>query len=95
MLRLMPKAQEHLAALHAYIAEDNESAARRMVDRILNALENLEGHPMMGRRGRVSGTRELVLNGTPYIVVYRWRARKQVIEIDAVLHAARRWPSRF
>lgn len=91
----MPRVQQHLSALHAYIAADNAKAAMPMVTLILDVLERLEDHPMMGRHGRVSGTRELVLNGTPYIVVYRLRKQKQIIEIDAVLHAARRWLTKF
>jgi toxin ParE1/3/4 len=44
----------------------------------------------MGRPGRVSGTRELVIPGTPYIVPYRVRGGK--LEILRILHATQRWP---
>jgi len=35
----------------------------------------LAKNPNVGRLGRVSGTRELVVSRTPYIVVYRVGAR--------------------
>jgi toxin ParE1/3/4 len=43
----------------------------------------------MGRPGRVQGTRERVITGTPYLVVYRVRHE---VEILRVLHGAMRWP---
>jgi toxin ParE1/3/4 len=43
----------------------------------------------MGRPGRVQGTRERIITGTPYIVVYRVRHE---VEILRVLHGAMRWP---
>ena len=49
--------------------------------------------PYLGRAGRVTGTRELVMSRTPYIVAYRIHA--DVLEVLAVVHGARRWPERF
>ena len=64
-----------------------------MVERIRSAVQNLARHPALGRTGRVSGTRELVVSGTPYIVPYRVRGRTG--EILRVFHSARKWPSRL
>jgi toxin ParE1/3/4 len=44
----------------------------------------------MGRAGRVRGTRELVVPGLPYIVIYR--VRKDTIQIARILHGAQLWP---
>jgi toxin ParE1/3/4 len=41
----------------------------------------------------VEGTRELVVSGTPYIVVYRVMGK--VITVLRVLHGARQWPQQF
>jgi len=50
--------------------------------------------PRMGRIGRIAGTRELVLSGTPYVVIYDLRNMDEQIYILRVLHGARRWPPR-
>jgi toxin ParE1/3/4 len=52
----------------------------------------LSEHPKIGRRGRAAGTRELVIARTPFIVVYRVRAKPQQVEIIRVLHGAQKWP---
>ncbi len=86
--------EEALANLDAeaeYIAQDNPAAAARIVVAIENAVENLKRFPALGRPGRVSGTRELVVSGTPYIIPYR--VRGDTIELLLVFHASRRWPS--
>jgi toxin ParE1/3/4 len=83
-----------LANLEAdYIAEDNPAAAGRLVQRIFRAVDLLAKNPAMGRPGRVSGTRELVVPDTPYIVPYRVRAN--ALEILQVFHAARKWPNKL
>lgn len=76
-----------------YIAEDNPAAADRLVQRIMRAVSLLGKNPATGRPGRISGTRELVVGDTPYIVPYRVRAN--AVEILRVFHAARKWPSSF
>ena len=76
-----------------YIAEDNPGAADPLVKRIMRAVNLLGKNPAMGRPGRVSGTRELVVGDTPYIVPYRVRAN--AVEILRVFHAARKWPPKF
>jgi len=73
-----------------YIARDNPDAAARTVLRISSAVEQLSNHPASGRTGRVPGTCELVVTGTPYIVPYR--VRGDAVEILRVFHAARKWP---
>jgi toxin ParE1/3/4 len=74
-----------------FIALDNPQAAKRIAERVQEAVEYLLGHPNMGRQGRVSGTRELVVSGTPFIVVYRIVV--PTIQILRVLHHARKWPA--
>ncbi|HAR94464.1 MAG TPA: type II toxin-antitoxin system mRNA interferase toxin, RelE/StbE family [Deltaproteobacteria bacterium] len=73
-----------------YIATDNPEAAKRMAARIKEAVEYLIDHPNMGRPGRLVNTRELVVSGTPFIVVY-W-VKGAAIQILRVLHHAKRWP---
>jgi toxin ParE1/3/4 len=79
--------------VYDFIAADNAAAARAMLERIDRAIDGLVAHPRMGRARRIAGSRELVVSGTPYIVVYRLRG--QMIELLSVIHAARRWPNRL
>lgn len=84
-----------LANLNAegeFIAQDNPAAAERVVNAILQSVNQLKKFPAVGRPGRVPGTRELV-RGTPYIVPYR--VRQQTIQILRVFHGARRWPEKL
>jgi addiction module RelE/StbE family toxin len=92
-LRWTRLALQDLRHLHEYIAEDNPSAANRMVTRIQDATQRLKNHPRMGRPGRVQGTHELVIAGSPYIVVYILGDSE--IQIVAVIHSAMRWPDTF
>ncbi len=91
--RWLRTALANLDAEAEYIAEDNPAAAGRVVQKILRAVDLLKKNPAMGRAGRVAGTRELVVAGTPYIVPYR--VRGEALEILRVFHAARKWPERL
>jgi len=53
-------------------------------------VNQLAQHPKMGRPGRVKGTRELVISGTPFVVIYRLKARR--VDIIRLLHSAQQWP---
>jgi toxin ParE1/3/4 len=87
------RAQRDLHELIAYIAEDSLQAASLVATRILRSAELLVEVPRAGRPGRVSGTRELIVLRTPYLLVYRLTSRG--VRILRVYHGARLWPSRF
>ena len=76
-----------------YIAEHNPSAADRIFRAILTAVRQLSDMPNMGRPGRVEGTRELVVVGTPYLVAYA--VIEGQLNVLAVQHGAQEWPQRF
>jgi toxin ParE1/3/4 len=89
-----PEAIEDLAAIRAHVANENRSAAQRIVHRIFETVEGLlSENADLGRPGRVPGTRELVISGTPFIVPYR--VDGDAIQVLRVLHGARRWPDHF
>ncbi|TLG78924.1 type II toxin-antitoxin system RelE/ParE family toxin [Methylocystis sp. B8] len=86
-----PEAIDDLAALRAYISQDNPAAARRLALHILELVETvLAENPHIGRPGRVPGTREFVVDKTPYVVPYR--VKDKAVQILRVYHGARRWP---
>lgn len=89
-VRWLRTALANLEAHAQYIARDNLAAARRIVAAIERSVALMARYPASGRPGRVEGTRELVVPGTPYIVPYR--VRGQTVQILRVFHAARKWP---
>jgi plasmid stabilization system protein ParE len=89
-VRWTKRAIGRLNEIGAHIASDNTSAAARVIGAITLGVERLGTAPGRGRPGRIRGTRELVVVGTPYIVAYRVRASD--IEILTIQHGAQLWP---
>lgn len=77
-------------AIFDYIEAASPQAAIAVDDRIQTQVERLTQFPKSGRMGRVEGTRELVVDRTPYIAAYRIEGDR--IRILRVLHGAQIWP---
>jgi toxin ParE1/3/4 len=77
-------------AIFDYIEADSPRAAVAVDLRIEMTTGRLVQFPETGRIGRVDGTRELVINRTPYIAAYRTVG--DVVLILRVLHGAQQWP---
>jgi toxin ParE1/3/4 len=75
-----------------YIAADNPTAAAALDEEIEHQTDMLAEHPLMGREGRVQGTRELVISSSPFIAVYRVNNKR--IEILRILHGALMGPAK-
>ena len=90
IIRWLDDAVNDLQSLRQYIAQDNASAAIKVVKKILHAIDILAEQPEIGRNGRVGNTRELIVSNTPYIVPYR--VNSNAIEILRVFHCAMQWP---
>jgi toxin ParE1/3/4 len=88
----LPEAERNRESQLAYIAERNPWAAIEIGDAIEAAVARLADYPESARPGRVQGTRELVVTGTPYVVVYR--VEPSAVVILRLLHGAQRWPPR-
>jgi len=93
VLRWLGAAIADLRVIKAYIAEENPDAARRVIAGIRNETNILISQPTIGRAGRISDTRELVISQYPYIVAYRERSGE--VHILAVVHTSRRWPEQL
>lgn len=76
-----------------YIAAENPVAATLVAKRIRDAVTLLAENPALGRQGRVTGTRELVVPKTRYLVPYRVRHGR--IEIIRVFHTSRKPPQNW
>ena len=77
-------------AIFDFIKADNPRAAIAIDERIQTRVMGLARFPEMGRSGRVEGTRELVVSGTPYIAAYR--VDGETVRILRILHGAQQWP---
>lgn len=88
-----PRAIDHLAQLRSYIERDNPKEAGRIARTLLDAVERLAELPHLGRPGRIAGTRELVVPGTPHVIPYRLRGDR--LEVLAVFHGRQKWPKRL
>jgi plasmid stabilization system protein ParE len=75
-------ARARLEEIRTYVAKDKPDAAARLATRIVAVVEALKSHPNLGRVGAEPGIRELVIGGTPYIVLYSVkRARVTILTI--------------
>ncbi len=92
-IKWLRKALRTLDQEAEYIAKDNAGAARLVVRRIREAVAMLADNPGLGRAGRITGTRELIVPNTRYIIPYRVRGNR--VEILRVFHTSRRLPRRW
>ena len=83
------RAIRHLTNVRDYIAQNSPDGAAEVAARILQSVELLTTHPNLGTQGRIAGTRELVVPGTPYIIPYR--VHRNRVELIAVFHGRQRW----
>lgn len=79
-------ARARLREIRAYVAMDNPDAADRLAIRIVAAVEALRLHPYLGRAGAEEGLRELVIGGTPYIILYEVTTGR--IKIKDIWHSS-------
>lgn len=79
-----------LLAIGRYIEQDNPVAAGSVVSRVELAGNRLGEFPERGRAGRVEGTRELVIPGLPFIIVYR--VALDEVALLTVVHGAHQYP---
>ena len=76
-----------------FIAQENPAVADSVNDRLRSVTEKLRTYPALGRAGRISSTRELVLTDIPYIIAYRVTEAR--IEILTIIHTSQRWPEKL
>ena len=74
-VRWSERAIERLDAILAYVAEHNPSAALDLQSRIERATARLPANPYLYRRGRVAGTREIVVLKNYIVTVSHARQR--------------------
>ena len=80
-----PAAQD-LDKTEEYISRENSPTVAIDIVEVV-----LPTHPRAGRMGRVTGTGEFVVEGVPFVVIYRQIGTDQ-LQILRVLHDAQQWP---
>lgn len=82
------KALVDLEGIYNWIAKDNPTAAKAVVERLFASTEHLASFPQMGHVGRADGTFEWVVPRLPYIVIYELDAGRDEVIVTAVVHGA-------
>ena len=80
------RARARLEEIRAYVARDKPDAAGQLATRIVAVVEALRNHPNLGHVGAEPGIRELVIGGTPYVVLYS--VRRTRVTISTIWHGA-------
>ena len=84
-----------LDKIEAHIAKENSPLIA--IDVVMSIVDSVDlilpDHPRAGRQGRLKNTRELVIDGVPFIVIYRENMSANTVEILRVLHDAQQWPT--
>ena len=90
-VRLSDDAKADVRAIFDFIAAENPDAAMRVADGLIMTAIHLESFPLLGKKGRVEGTRELAAPASPYILVYAL-IDEYHITVERILHGVRAWP---
>ena len=84
-----PEAINDRSDVFDYITVDNPGAAARMDELFAEAAARLAEHPLLGKPGKISGTREVIPHES-YRLVHE--VGDEIVWILALIHTARRWP---
>ena len=82
-------ARRDLRELISYIAKDSIQNAELVSPRILDSAGRLLHSPFASRLGRIEGTRERILQRTPYLILYKVTPGQ--IRVLRILRGTRRW----
>ncbi len=85
-----PEAEQDRTNIWEYIAADDPHAASRMDSLFSAAAGRLADFPLLGRVGKIAGTRELIPHES-YRLVYE--IEETTVWVLALVHTARQWPS--
>ncbi len=94
-VRWARRARLQLVAIEEFIGPRNSKAAERIGAAIRSAVRLLQDFPNAGRPGCAVGTREWVVRGLPYIIVYEVLADQNELHVLGVFHGARKRPDNW
>jgi toxin ParE1/3/4 len=73
-----------------YLLEASLDVALSVSGRIQGVIASLSEFPLRTREGRVTGTRECVIHGLPYIGILK--VDSDTVSVISILHTARNYP---
>jgi toxin ParE1/3/4 len=85
-IRWTPPAVADLQSISDYLKEHHPQYRQPTMRKLYEKIRALRDAPLLGRPGRIEGTRELLFPPMPYIAVYR--VHEQSIEIWRVFHTS-------
>lgn len=88
-LRWTTAAANDLENISNYLHRQSPLIAQQTVRRLYAEIRELSRFPLRGRPGREPGTRELILSGLPYVVIFR--TSDQVVDILRIYHGSQNW----
>ncbi len=83
---------DFLNILQYYMEEVSKELAKKISVTISRKVESLRFFPARTRKGRVKGTRELVIDRYPYIVVIAVNEEEKNVIVLNIIHTARKYP---
>ena len=89
-VRWTTDAADDLERICDYITQNRPESAQRVAQSVVERIGTLKTFPLLGRLGRVHGTRELAFPPLPFLAIYEIRD-EQVIVLR-ILHGSQRWP---
>lgn len=91
-VRLSADAESDLDALAAWLAPRSAQALDRLVTAVFTTLAHLEDFPLLGKPGRVEGTRELIVPRTSLILIYTLPDAYHV-DVERIFDARQNFPA--
>ena len=89
-LKWTARARDDRREIYDHIEQERVRTAITVDNRIEEQVDGLTRFPGKGRPGRVEGTRELVIQRTPFIAVYRIAG--ELIRVLRIIRGAQEWP---
>ena len=75
------RAENDLAEYQDYIHQFNPKASIDVVDCIFDCVDTITEQPLMGKPGRIDGTREFAIPDLPLTLIYRVQEASLIIVI--------------
>lgn len=90
-IRFSADAEADLEQLAEWLHPRSAQGLDRLFTAVFTTIAQLEGFPLLGKEGRVEGTRELVVPRTSLIVIYTLPDAYH-LDIERILDARRKYP---